>query len=290
MHKLIEALQRLYFFPEQQARGLTTASAQGLPSAEMLAASLAGETTVTLPLISAEGLTRTMVVCFDRAMDWEQVAVLYQAVLEELDLPAPGVSVSGFKGYQIWFSLAEAIPVAEARAFLDLLRSNYLADLPMLHLRLLPNTDSAASAEQVMLAPALNAANGKWSAFIDPSMGSMFVDGPWLEMAPNRDRQADMLAGLKSIAAADFARALLTLKTPAEPESHPESSSSSSSLDVPKAAARKSHPASAQLNVGKDYCDPTSFLLAVMNDSSARPAHRIKAAQALLPYFTRLPS
>jgi hypothetical protein len=281
MNKLITALQRLYFFPDQQA--CTRASdaedwRDDLLSAEIVAQSLAGETSVAFPLLSADGMTRTMLIGFDRAGDWPQVAALYQAILEDLDLPAPAVSVSGFKGYQMWFSLAEAIPVAQARDFLDLLRRKYLADVPAGHLRLLPNTDSPATAERVMLAPALNTLNGKWSAFIDPSMGSMFVEGPWLEMAPNLDRQADMLAALKSIAAADFSRALQMLQTPLEPDDL---------LPVEPLNPADEGASTAQLNVGNDYRDPTSFLLAVMNDASASTSQRIKAAKALLPYFPR---
>jgi hypothetical protein len=132
-----------------------------------------------------------------------------------------------------------------------------------------------------MLAPALNTLNGKWSAFIDPSMGSMFVEGPWLEMAPNLDRQADMLAALKSIAAADFSRALQMLQTPLEPDDL---------LPVEPLNPADEGASTAQLNVGNDYRDPTSFLLAVMNDASASTSQRIKAAKALLPYFPRTTS
>lgn len=47
-------------------------------------------------------------------------------------------------------------------------------------------------------------------------MGSMFVDEPGLGMAPNMDRQADLLVGLKSINTSDFERALLSLKSTCE--------------------------------------------------------------------------
>jgi hypothetical protein len=44
-------------------------------------------------------------------------------------------------------------------------------------------------------------------------------------------------------------------------------------------------PIGSTLNVGSNFSDPKSFLLAVMNDSSLSVDHRIEAAKVLMPYF-----
>ncbi|HJV91893.1 MAG TPA: hypothetical protein VJ572_00385, partial [Azonexus sp.] len=134
------------------------------------------------------------------------------------------------------------------------------------------------------LLPAQHEATGKWSAFIDPSLGAMFIDEPGLEMAPNMDRQAEILAAAKSIAAAEFQRALKRLETPAAPDSGPAEQGADQPAEAARAAGRPHSP----LNVGSYYSDPKSFLLAVMNDPSASAGQRIKAAKALLPYFAPL--
>lgn len=301
MNKLITALQRLYFLPGQQwcsqksaAGGEPASDAEGVLTPLIVANGLAGETDVLLNVVSPEGAVRTMVMNFDRAADWEQVGHLYQAVQDELDLPAPAVSVSGHQGYGVWFSLAEPVPVAQAQVFLNALRLKYLADLPATKLHLRPEIEPPAAAVQSLmkLTPTRHKATGKWSAYIDPSLVGMFVDGPWLEMAPNMDRQADILAGLKSIAAGDFQRALSLLQAPPEPDVAPSPMESSANLQNEAAAqsGRAVGPTRATLNVGNNFHDPQSFLLAVMNDSSASARQRIKAAKALLPYFARVPA
>lgn len=285
MNKLISELQRLYFLPEQQwhsqqpdGDGKPAYQIEGILTPEVVARSLTGEGAVALQLVSADGMARTMVIDFKKPSDWEQVANLYQALQDELDLPAPAISVSGRKGYRLWFSLAEPLPVALARNFLDALRHKYLAEITAVNLQLQP----AAGQTAAKLVPARHAATGKWSAFIDPSMGAMFVDEPGLEMAPNMGRQADLLAALKSIKAGDFQRALSVLETPAEAVSHPGPSPMERSASQPVTVARAPR---TTLTVGTNYSDPKSFLLAVMNDSSASARQRIRAAKALLPYF-----
>jgi hypothetical protein len=98
-------------------------------------------------------------------------------------------------------------------------------------------------------------------------------------MAPNMDRQADMLSGLKCIAADDFGRALDILDPP-----------SCNTADVLECVAANDSESAAGSNISRldlsgNYADPKSFLLAVMNDPSASVGHRIDAAKALLPYF-----
>lgn len=285
MNKLLTELQRLYFLQDpqwhiQQAGGAPFCT-EGALTPEIVADSLAGEKNLVFNLVGADGLARAMVIKFNRPGDWERVANLYQAVQEELDLPAPAVSVSGRQGYRLWFSLAEPLPVAQVRRFLKALSAHYLADIPVADIEFLPGTDMPASTGQglVQLVPAPNALTGKWSAFIDPSLGSMFIDEPGLEMAPALDKQAGILAGLESIKPVDFQRALEHLQR------HDSEQSASTQDKAPGQAPTASDCERPCLNVGKHYSDPKSFLLAVMNDASASPRHRIEAAKALLPYF-----
>lgn len=203
-----------------------------------------------------EGQTRTLAVHFARSNDWPAVAALYQAVQEEFELPAPAISVSGSAGYGIWFSLAEAVPIAQATAFLQGLQRHLLAEIPTRHLALEPCAASPAI-------PALLEGSDKWSAFIDPTLGGMFVDEPWLDMEPNPEKQADILAGVRSIKPADFQRVLAQLQTPAQ-------NGDGAANDLPQ-------------RPGEGFNDPRSFLLAVMNDASVSLALRIEAAKALLP-------
>jgi len=255
MNKLTRELQRLYFLRDPQCPSQT-------PDDD----GLVGETATALNMIGADGKVRAMVMNFERAADWDQLASVYEAVQSELNLPAPAVSVSGGKGYGLWFSLAEAVPLAQAQAFLEALQLTYLAELPLIDLDLRPKT-----ATPVMeLPPALQVGTGRWSAFIDPTLGSMFVDEPWLDMSPNMDKQADILANLDSIKADDFKKVLVTLRIPAAPEAGPaQQSTSQQAMPARNDAAG----------------DPQSFLLAVMNDPAQKMRLRIAAAKALMPYF-----
>lgn len=244
MSKLIEQLQRLY-------------APMPAPQGE--------DPDAPLALLGADGRVRTLVVGIERGSDWAAVAALVEGLQADLELPAPAVSVSPTAGFQVWLSLAEAVAAEDAAAFLQALRHKYLAELPAARLRLQPLAGEAAVAR----VPALDADSGKWSAYIDPSMGSMFVDGPGLEIAPNPERQADMLAAVKSIAAKDFQRAFASLVTAATVDD-----------EAPAAAGR----ARSTLALGGNFTDPKAFLLAVMNDPSASAKARIRAAEALLPY------
>jgi hypothetical protein len=266
-NKLIAELRRLYFLADQRCVGRPPDDELSVATPDQLARMLAGEVALALAPVAADGATRAMVVRFEQAADWERVAALYQAAQEDLELPAPAVSVSGRTGFQLWFSLADPVAGNASRKFLNALRGRYLHDIPADRLRLFPaNLDAPAGAS---LAPALCAQTGKWSAFIDPGMGSMFVDEPGLDMAPNMDRQADILAGVEGIDAGAFAKAL-------------------SILQARDQAVRT--PAPTKTSPGNQYSNPKDFLLAVMNDPSAGVDQRIDAAKALLPYFEKMPS
>lgn len=285
MSKLFTELQRLYCL---QGQKFHTPQSDGdendILTPEIAAQTMAGEINVALDIVSTDGMARAMVVEFTRAGDWAQVGKLYQALQNDLDFPAPAVAVTGDTGYRLWVSLTEPIPVAQACSFLNLLRSKYLAEMTDASLVLCPGIEkySRARPGEIYLAPALNMTTGKWSAFIDPSMVSMFVDGPWLEMAPSMDKQAGILARLQSITPVEFDRALIALQTQAEIEARPDVAAGEKTSGLPDEDCRSA------LDVGKAYSDPQSFLLAVMNDPSLSAHQRIKAAKALLPYFNKL--
>ncbi len=280
MERLIGELQRLYF--PSALRGCLAEAAPERAAPVMLAPtdlarSLAGETTLWLDPAAADGTTRCLVLRFTRNGDWERAAALYQALQEDLALPAPAVAVDAEAGYQLWLSLAEAVPLAVAAEFLATLGRRYLADLPGSVVNSVPG--SGADCGRLRPVPARHSASDRWSAFIDPGMGSLFAAEAGLDIAPNPDRQADLLAGVASIPPGDLQRALQRL---------------GKLSDTPAAQAAEPAPpfadAGQRLPLVGTYSDPQSFLLAVMNDPTAGAGHRIEAAKALLPYFSRLPS
>ena len=107
-----------------------------------------------------------------------------------------------------------------------------------------------------------------------------------LEMAPARDKQAGMLAGVESIKAENLQRALTILLAEAGTDESPERSVGSDG-ELGSQGLNGVHAQSA-LSVGCQFTDPKRFLLAVMNDQSASARHRIEAAKALLPYFDKV--
>ena len=187
---------------------------------------------------------------FRRAADWESVAALWHAAQAELDLPAPAMSIDG-EGYRLWFSLAERVADETARRFIDGLIRRYLAELPDARLHI----DFAASPPPAELIP-----DERWAAFIDPGLGSMFAAEPWLDMAPNRNQQADLLAALRSIRPAELSHALDRMLAQTSPAAAP------AALET--------------LSLSGPFTHPRDFLLAVMNDPQAGSLARIEAAKA----------
>ena len=278
--RLIEQLQRLYCLPDQTGLvlppGVAADGAPRLLSAVDLERGPAGDASVALKLTAPDNQARTLVIEFSRSAHWPQAAALYQGLTEELELPAPAMAVGGPAGYQLWLSLAEPLPLATLGAFLAALVRKYLADVPAAALRLYP--DDANDCPRL---PPAALDNGGWSAFIDPTMGAMFADETWLPMAPNADKQADMLAALGSIKTADFHRALAQLQAEQAAAAPASASDHSPSSDT----ATPASAAQSGLHLGGNFSDPKEFLLALMNDTTASPEQRIEAAKALLPYF-----
>lgn len=257
MNKLIAELQRLFFYP-------------GLSPDE--ASLLSGAAQVFDPQ-GPDGQLRAMVLGVSGAETWDYVAALWQEVQDDLQLPAPVMAVTGADGFQLWFSLAEPVPVAKAHSFLAGLRRRYLAEVPEARLTVCP-------AGAVSLVPAINGASGKWSAFIDPSMGRVLAHEPWLDIAPNPERQADLLSHFQRIERAAFERAVMQLAPPPVVTAQSVVEAVQPGLPVMPMLG-----STERLGVEGHFSDPQSFLLAVMNDPTASAAHRIDAAKALLPYW-----
>ena len=290
MNRLTTELQRLYAPPPPDGLDLAPDQAS---------------------LVNAQGQVRAMVLELGRPADWAALAKVWHGVQAELDLPAPAIAVSGVDGYQLWFSLAEPLPAAQALAFLELLCLRYLADIKPHRISLMPAL-VAASAQPARVAasaqparharpvPAQQAGSGRWSAFVAPDLAPVFADEPWLDLPPNPDGQAGLLSRLKSTIAADFQRALETLSPalPALRAGDPRPLSALSALSAQPAAAAAAtlaalaDPATASGDlVGSPAAPagarraPKTFLFDVMNDASVALGLRIEAAKALLPYF-----
>jgi hypothetical protein len=222
-------------------------------------------------LIAPDGRVRALVLELARPADWALLSNVWRGVQTDFDLPAPAIAVSGIDGYQLWFSLAEPVSVAQARTFLDALRLRYLSSVATGRLAMLPSidTDSPGNIQHATLVPALQPATGQWSAFVAPDLAAIFSEEPWLDLPPNPEAQAKVLARLECIKPAVFQAALALL--------------SSAITDVTDGSqARQEVRASATFG---NSLDPKGFLLGVMNDETIQLHLRIEAAKALLPYF-----
>lgn len=277
MHKLIQELQRLYL------------PADSALTPELAAAHLAGDVCLLLDPVDAKGEVRALRVTFHHNADWPRLASLYRQLQEELGLPAPAISVCGRTGYQLWLSLARPQPSALAARFLGALRSRFLGEMPETAIALHPAPDEqvATAPERSELVPGLDPLSGKWSTFIDPSMGSLFIDDGGLESAPNMDAQGELLARLQCIEADAFAAALTLLETPLAGKSANNGVAPGAAPASDAENGAGSGKAAEKLAIGGGFTDPESFLLAVMNDPSVSAKQRIRAAKALLPCFER---
>lgn len=213
-------------------------------------------------LINGSGQVRALVLQLARPADWRAVSRVWEGVQTELNLPAPAIAVNGRDGYQLWFSLEQAVPAAEARAFLADLQTRYLAEVPAERLDLWPRLDTLApeGIQHTTLLPDPHGqavAPEQWSAFLAPDLAPVFQDTPWLDLPPNLEGQADLLSHQRCIKPADWRRLCAPGLT--------------STLPEPPARVDRA-------------TDPRQFLLSVMNNDHIDMALRIEAAKALLPY------
>ena len=213
----------------------------------------------SIELIDGDGRVTMLVVVIARSRDWQALAGLLDGLQEILGLQRPVVAVDGKAGFQVWLPLAEPVAPDVAVSFLLAVRRQFLGDIADADLALLPMLGGATRVRRI---PALSAQSERWSAFIDPTMGSMFAEGGGLDFEPNPDRQAELLASVSPVEAADFVRALAVL----------------SATDATAPASAEGSNVAA---IGR-YSEPRDFLLAVMNDANVPLALRVEAAKALL--------
>lgn len=242
-------------------------------------------------LIDSSGRVRAMVLGLARPADWLPLAKAWQGVQVDLELPAPAIAVSGTDGHQLWFSLAEPVPAAQAAAFLDALRLRYMGDIAARRVDMLPALDDlspspaspasppsqATPVRHARLVPAAQTPDGPWSAFVAADLAPVFTESPWLDLPPNPDGQAKLLAGLKTMPAADFELAMDRLRHAQKPADAPTDPPSAREVAAVAAAELSVAPARAATARG-----PRRFLLDVMNDDSIALGLRIEAAKALL--------
>ena len=234
-------------------------------------------------LVDADGQVRTMVVDVARQAGWDGIAALWQGVQDELELPAPAIAISGINGYQVWFSLSEPVPLARALDFLQSLRLRYLSAIAPRHIVMKPAADDLAPqhAQDARMVPSRQTGTGRWSAFVDPGLASMFADEPWLDLPPNPDAQGKLLSHFESIRPADFQQALRRLR--------PTGAAALCATET--AAAGNAVGSGSRLVAAQapphDGLDPKGFLLGVMHDPTVDLRLRVEAAKALLPYFER---
>jgi hypothetical protein len=259
MNRLQSELHRLYL-PRSQAHGESDAS----PSA----------------LIDPLDKVRAMVMELTRPPSWEVLSRVWHGVQTELELPAPGIAVSGIDGLQLWFSLAEPIAVAQAHAFLECLRSRFLPDIDASRVRLMPTSDDASTLRQerhARLIPTRQEATGNWSAFVAPDLARVFAETPWLDIPPNEEGQAALLRGLEMTKRTAFEAALGKLV----PSTNRSLSTAAVATSLDDLSVHE-RPVTALAGA-----DPKRFLAQVMNDDTVALALRIEAAKALLQHSDR---
>ncbi|MEN9313720.1 MAG: hypothetical protein RIS35_113 [Pseudomonadota bacterium] len=272
MRRLQSELQRLYLPhpPREAAHPVTSAS--DAPDAPEGRPGAAGSPDDLPDLVGRDATTRSLVLGVDRRAGAQALERVWRGVQVELDLPAPAVAIDGVDGYQLWCSLASPVTVPEAQAFLDALRQRFVPELPPDRLRPMPALMPTGRTVHAAPVPA-EVRPGQWSAFVKPELAVLFGDTPWLDLAPNPDGQADLLAGQASIPPAAFAEAARRLGI--LPAVAPMVEDRSTGGPMP-AADRP--PDTSPAVPG----EPEAFLLRVMRDDTAPLALRVEAAKALL--------
>lgn len=194
---------------------------------------------------------------------WPALRRVWEGVQAELGWPAPGIAVNGRDAYQLWFSFAQPLPLAQAQALVRHLIARFLPEADPRRLRVLPDTAADALATPPQAQP-----SGNWSAFVSPDLAAVFGDEPVLDIPPGDEAQAEQLARLRSVPADAMADALQHL-APAAPK-----------------AGETTPTATAEAT----WQSPREFLMRVMNDPATPLALRIEAAKALLGHEGTAPA
>ena len=188
---------------------------------ELMEKHLAGGETLALNLVNGQGLCRVLMVDFDGTAhgqgerDWRLLRAITAQAVHDLGLPVPAVSVSGRKGFGLWWGLAEPVPVAQAQTFLRLFRRAWLSEVPGDELDLRPDTDKPTKAAQAVakLPPCLHRGSGKWAGFLPlDRLKEEEAPSPWFEERPEANTQASILAAVELVPVSAFLQALDALQ------------------------------------------------------------------------------
>lgn len=114
--------------------------------------------------------------------------------------------------------------------------------------------------------PGQNVEGDRWSAFLAPDLVTLFAETPWLDLPPNSEGQAELLAPLASIQPAQWQAVLAQL--------------TAVSTEAPEPAPSPPQASPAGLPHGEQ--EARLFLLSVVNDPAAPLALRVEAAKALV--------
>jgi hypothetical protein len=227
-------------------------------------------------LIDPQGRTRALVVAWGHPADWSTLAALWQAVQAELDWPAPLIAVDGHGAFQLWFPLAEPVPVHTAQQVAAALAARWLPRAPAeavaRRLSVWPRPADGSWQHAAPVPARLPGPEPRWSAFVAPDLAAVFNDEPALDIDPGDDAQAELLARHRCIDARAWAQACQTLLAP---ERAP-------TAVVPEPATHEPATETALSDLAGPFDDPAAFLKAVMNHPGAPLAQRIEAARALL--------
>lgn len=229
-------------------------------------------------LIASDGRVRALVLELARPADWGLLGTVWRGVQTDLELPAPAIAVSGIDAYQMWFSVVEPVSVSQASAFLDALRVRYLSLVAPGRVSQWPCVDASSPDhfQHALLVPALHQATGRWSAFVAPDLAAIFAEEPWLDLTPNPEAQAKVLARLECIKPAALHAALEQMKP-----GHGAKTSEMAFISVEKTGVppnRETPPPEPS----DDHREARGFLISVMNDKTVELHLRIEAAKALL--------
>lgn len=204
---------------------------------------------------SADGTVRHVVLQAHCPPGWPALRAVWEGVQADLGWPAPGIAVNGRDAYQLWFSFAQPLPLAQAKGLLRALLKRILPDADPRRLRVLPDADTP------LPTPPQAQPTGNWSAFVSPDLAAVFGDEPVLDIPPGDEAQAELLARLRSVPAEAVADALQGLAPPPSPA-----------------------PAPPAVGTKTGWQTPRDFLMRVMNDPATPLALRIEAAKALLAH------
>lgn len=234
----------------------------------------ATEATQARGLLGPGGQVRALVLALRGPADWGTLAPVWQGVQADLGWPAPAIAVNGRDAFELWFSLADPLPRAEAAELLAQLQRRYLADVRPERVRAWPGADVAT---EPPACPPFAAGPERWAAFVTPDLPAVFGDDPALDFRPGADAQAELLSRLASITPDKWRAALLR---PAAPPAAAVTTAPAGSEPAPPSAT----PGTTHAALVGPYQNPQRFLLDVMNDPTVALALRIEAAKALLPH------